>query len=191
MSGSGRSQLMSALRFLKLVENDCEVTEILRDLVSSYKTEAWSKCLGDTFNQSFQDIVNDLDLQSGTDAQLENAFKTRGNVEGHLLTNAVRFYLAFLKEAGITYSPHFGVRRVTAKSKTRKPRKKKPSGGEFDEFDDLKNTTGSQVAKFQVHIPGHSDVKIILPADISDSDWEFVKTMLDAYVKRLTKEKKS
>ena len=193
MSGSGRGQLMSALRFLKLIENDGMVTNRLRDLVSAYKSDDWSKLLRDTLNQSFQHIVSDLDLEAGTDAQLQNAFKARGHVEGHMLNSAVRFYLAFLKEAGIAYSPHFGNRRVTIKSKPRKAKNKKSKGEEtVDEFDDIDNgASQSQVARFQVHIPGRSDAKIILPSDINDADWEFVKNMLDAYVERLTKEGQS
>lgn len=128
MSGSGRSALMSALRYLQLVDGEDVVQDSLRNLVKAYKTDTWKAVLYDTLKGPYNEIVKDLDLKTGTDAQLQKAFKINGGVEGHMQINAIRFYLSFLKEAGIPYSPHFGMRRATPKSATRKIKPHRTSG---------------------------------------------------------------
>lgn len=127
MSGSGRSQLMSALRYLRLIDGNASVQDGLRDLVEAYSTDTWAKVLYDTLKDPYREIVDGLDLGAGTDAQLQKAFKDNGGVEGNMQINSIRFYLAFMKEAGVPYSPHFGMRRVaqTPRKKVNKPGKSK------------------------------------------------------------------
>lgn len=131
MSGSGRSQLMSALRFLRLIDSNASVQNGLRDLVEAYGTDTWTKVLYDTLREPYREIVEELDISAGTDAQLQKSFKDNANVEGNMQINSIRFYLAFMNEAGVPYSPHFGIRKVAhpQRKKVKKSVKSKKTSG--------------------------------------------------------------
>jgi len=193
MSGSMRSWLMNALRFLDLVDSNGVVQPKLQKLISAYKTEAWKDTLGQVISEAYVDVIGDVDLDSGTSAQLYDAFRKRGNVDGQLLEKAVRFYLAALKEAGIAVSPHFGNRpkrkKVTRKKQASKKQDQKTSHNDVDGDDDNgyeEKYDPASTARFEIPIPDKDAAIILLPRDIEGQDWEMVKTMLDAYVKRLT-----
>ena len=195
MSGSVRSSLMSALRFLQMIDRQGITQPRLHELVEYYGTTDWKETLSENFSPAYSEIVEDVDLGKGTANQLYTAFRTKGNVDGQMLEKAVRFYLAFVTETGGTYSPHFKTRsiRTTTKRKPKaKARKQKdqheeeedgsPDAGLFGNFDE------AIWARFQIPIPDKGDAIIILPKSVNADDWEMVSAMLDAYVKRLTKQ---
>ena len=188
MSGSMRSQVMSALRFLNLIDENDKVQEGLKRLVNAYETDGWKSVLGGLITPAYVVMELDFDRSSGTSSQINEAFRKNGNVEGQMLEKAVRFYLAALKEADIPFSPHFvtmGARTSgrTAPRRIRLLRKLDVDQDEQEEqdFSDL------NIAKFRIPIPGKRGVVIAVPTDIDEADWTMVKAMLDAYVQRLTK----
>ncbi len=188
MSGSMKGQLLSSLKFLKLIGTDCAVLGSLENLVNYYKTESWGDCLQGIVFDAYLEITGNVDLNSGTSQQLYDAFRKRGNVDGQMLDKSVRFYLSALDECGVTYSPYFKAkkpRKPTQRKKKKDQKNKVRESGEdgFSDGEDFDNAGG---AKFKIAVPGKSDVVIHLPEDIDQNDWEMVKTMLDAYVKRLT-----
>lgn len=197
MSGSVRSSLMSALRYLNLIDSAGIVNERLRTLVKAYQTEDWKAVFGDIVRVQYHEIVNGIDLESGTANQLYEAFRTKGNVDGQMLEKAVRFYLATLSEAGWTFSPHFKSRTIRKNPAKRRTAKKQSAAtddyddehemeliGPVGEFDELLS------ARFQIPIPGDKgDAIIVLPRSIDEDDWQMVRMMLDAYVQRLMKTK--
>ncbi|OGT66200.1 MAG: hypothetical protein A2993_02455 [Gammaproteobacteria bacterium RIFCSPLOWO2_01_FULL_47_190] len=188
MSGSMKGQLMSVLKFLSLIDNQGYVQEKLRDLVKSYKSDTWKDTIGNVICESYNNIIDNVDLDSGTAQQLAEAFRKRGNVEGQVLDKAVRFYLSGLKEAGLTYSPFFQakkVRKSTIKQKKIKKKNETESNDFFDE--DISDNGDSKLAKFRIPIPNKGNAIIALPSNISQDDWDMVKQMLEAYVARLTK----
>lgn len=191
MSGSMRSWLMTALRFLDLVDSNGVVQPKLHNLISAYKSEGWQDTLKDVISDAYVDVVGDVDLDSGTSAQLYEAFRKRGNVDGQLLEKAVRFYLAAVKEAGMTVSPHFATRPRRKKVVRRKKKASQKQGGKHsneadDENEDEIDHDPATTARFEIPIPDKDSAIIVLPRDIEDQDWDMVKAMLDAYVKRLT-----
>lgn len=189
MSGSMRSQLMSALRFMNLIDGRGTVSEELNTLVNSYKTDNWKKSLTDLIFEAYLSVVENVDLDKGTAQQLNEAFRLKGNVDGQMLEKAVRFYLAALSECGITVSPHFTAKRARKYAPRKKKAKKNDdhgSGPESPMPDDYIGFDDSNMARFRIPIPGKQDGIILLPNDINHRDWIMVKTMLDAYVDHLT-----
>lgn len=196
MAGSMRSSLMSSLRFLGLISGTNHALEPLHALVKAYGTDGWQDALIQLLMPAYEEITEGVNLDSGTGAQLYDAFRTRGGVEGQMLEKAVRFYLSLMTEAGAKYSPHF-------KSKTiRKPsaKKPKPKGrtviDELDDpDDDLRDDVDGEIvfdartyARFQIPIPGDKGTAtIVLPKSLDADDWQMVKLMLDAYVGRQIK----
>lgn len=199
MSGSARSSLMSALRYLEFIDSEGRVTEKLRKAVAAYGTPDWKGFVAAILLEPYDAIIRDLDLSNGTQHQLYDAFKTRAGIDGQMLDKAVRFYLAMLEEAGVSYSPFFKAKRVGRPGTKKKVKKnaKSKKGQQEDELDaddpfgdlDDPGEEGPSWARFQIPIPpDKGTAHIALPADIDADDWEMVSIMLDAYVKRLMKQ---
>lgn len=192
MSGSMRSQVMSALRFLDLIDANNTVQDKLKNLVKAYETDDWPQAVARVIETAYQGIAKDVDLKNGTSSQLNDAFRKTGNVEGQMLEKAVRFYLTALKEAETSFSPLFVMRgartglRPRTVPKTKKGRVRGSETAEDDVLEDDELSDG-EIARFRFHVPNKRDAVIALPADIDADDWEMVKIMLDAAVKRLTK----
>lgn len=185
MSGSMKSQLMSALKALKLIQQDGTSTKELRELVKAYNTEQWQPTLGNIVGAAYQAVTRDIDVDTGTAQQLKKAFKEVGNVDGQVLDKAVRFYLAAIAAAGHAISPHFTARKQR-KAGPRKAAKKK-SGVDRDEIelDDESEElllVNSPRLKFRLPIRGKQDAVISLPADVSAEDWAILKTQLDVFI---------
>src|SRR5437879_8589341 len=106
-----KSQLMSALKALKLVQPNSTSTKELRELVKAYNTEEWQPVLGNIITNAYLEVTRDVDVDSGTAQQLAKAFKEVGKVDGQVLDKAVRFYLAAVAASGHTISPHFTARK--------------------------------------------------------------------------------
>lgn len=195
MSGSMKSQLLSSLRFLNLIDLQNNVQESMHELILSYKSDTWGGVLKEVIAIAYNDSIDNVNLDSGTAQQLDDAFKKNYSIDGQVLEKAVRFYLAALEECGIKYSPHFKVRRarkpVTKKKSKQKSGKQKNQQEEniFEGFD-LDENRG-ELAKFRIPIPGKGECIIALPADLEQGDWDMVKIMLDAYVTRITNNNRS
>ena len=187
MGGSMKSQLLSALRFMNLIDSNNVVLEPMKTLIKSYKTDSWKNELTGIIMSSYEHVVKNVDVDNGTAQQLDDAFRKYGEVDGQDLEKSVRFYLAALQECGLSYSPHFKVKRPR-KPKKPKDNKLKPPFKEDpdDDLPDDDGSNGSKRAKFNIAIPGKKPATIYIPSDIDEDDWEMVKIMLDAYVNRLT-----
>lgn len=191
MSGSMKGQLLSSLRYLNLIDANNHVLESLKNIVTHYKTDDWGDTLSNIIIRAYHDMIGDVKLESGTSKQLLEAFRKRGNVDGQMLDKAVRFYLSSLDECGFKYSPYFKARkaRKTGPRKTKNGKKKTQKENHDDLDDDLEEedeAPGAKRVKVNIDIPGKKSVSIYLPADMDNEDWSMVKTMLEAYVKRLT-----
>lgn len=111
LSGSTGTQLVSALRFLGLVDVNSVPTSRLRDLVAAkgdqkneqmkeMTTEAYSFLLGGSFNP-----------QTATYAQLQEVFHYIFQLSGDVSRKCIKFFVALANDAGIQLSP-FITRRL-------------------------------------------------------------------------------
>ena len=115
-SGSTGTQLMSALRFLSLIDSNGLPTSQLRDLASSkgqHRSEVLKKISVDSFslvmNGSFQ-------LEQATYAQLEEVFNEVYQVDRDVARKCIKFFIEITSDAGISLSPF-----ITKKSKISRP----------------------------------------------------------------------
>jgi Family of unknown function (DUF5343) len=171
MSGSSRSQLLSALRFLNLIDTNGTVTDTLRELSSAYNTADWKKILATFIQRSYVTIVADLDVGVATPAMLRERFKTHGGLEGSTVDAAIRFFISGLKEAGLPVSPHLSVRAPRGSG----TRKRTGGGGRAIESDDMGNEAEPPEGTFRVSF----DVLDVagaafLPNDIDGKQWSAV-----------------
>ncbi len=190
MSGSMRGQLLSTLRYLNLIDLNNAVNEPLIKMVKAYKTDSYGEVLHEILRKAYHDIFENVNLESGTSQTLIDAFRKHGNVDGQMLDKAIRFFLTALDECSVKYSPYFKIKKARKPTQRKKKKTKldgenngeDSKGGEDFDIDDIDDR-----AQFRIAIPGKKDVVIFLPDDIDQDDWDMVKIMLDAYVKRLTK----
>jgi hypothetical protein len=104
-SGSVVSQVLTAFRFLRLMDPDGNPTPALRDLAKSYNTETWAVVLRRILQASYGQLL-ELDLQSATANQIYERFRTLYGAEGETGRKCVTFFLHAAQEAAIPVSAY-------------------------------------------------------------------------------------
>lgn len=193
-SGSTQSELRGALRFFGLTEGeDNTTTDRLHDLVAAASdSDLFKSELQTLLPTVYGPILESLDLQRGTRAQLDAAFEERGGVTGSAKKKAVRFFLSAMTEAGLPLSPHFGADRARAspgrrpgngRGTARQKAKKPATTATVDETPESGSPDGaapSGLQKVLCTIPGRT-VQLWLPADLTAPEQDFVLMFLKGY----------
>ncbi len=100
VSGSVGVQLMSTLRFLRLVGTDDRPEPTLEPLVKLFGTDAWNMALKNVIAQAYEPIVA-LELTGMTYEHLFIEFRTHYGAQDSVLGKSVRFFIQAAQEAGI------------------------------------------------------------------------------------------
>jgi hypothetical protein len=112
-SGSTGTQLMSALRFLNLIDSNGVPTGQLKELVGS-KGAVKSDCLKKISQESFSFLVsNSFESEKATYAQLEEVFNDIYQVDRDVSRKCIKFFTELATDAGIPLSPF-----ITRRSKS-------------------------------------------------------------------------
>jgi hypothetical protein len=112
-SGSTGTQLMSALRFLNLVDSNGVPTSQLKELVGA-RGAIKAGILKKTCQESFSFLLsNTFEPDKATYAQLEEVFKEVYQVDRDVARKCIKFFTEIAGEAGITLSTF-----ITKKSRT-------------------------------------------------------------------------
>jgi hypothetical protein len=184
MSGGTASALMSALRFLGLVDQSGTPQDSLRKLVAAYDTDRWKDVFGDLVDRAYAGIIGDLDLTTATRSMLDDRFRKNSKAAGQVLDKAARFYLGALEKMQRPVSPHFKVRKARTVV-SRKP-SRTTDGKAAHQQDDETNPADPNVQHIRLQLLDKPDVIITLPSDFDAADWTFLKPILEAYIARLT-----
>jgi hypothetical protein len=114
-SGSTGTQLMSALRFLNLIDGNGVPTTQLKELVVS-KSPVRAEILKKISQESFTFLVsNSFESEKATYAQLEEVFNELYQVDRDVARKCIKFFTELAGDAGIPLSPF-----ITKKSKSSK-----------------------------------------------------------------------
>jgi hypothetical protein len=111
VSGSTGTQLMSALRFLSLIDANGTPTSRLRQLVSAkgnQRTDILKQVCSEAFGFLQQ---GSFDSQTATYAQLEEVFHRTFELTDSVTRKCVKFFVALARDAGMPLSP-FIIKRV-------------------------------------------------------------------------------
>src|ERR1700692_128348 len=181
MSGGTASALMSALRFLGLVDQSGTPQDSLRKLVTAYDTDRWKDVFGDLVDRAYAGIIGDLDLTTATRSMLDDRFRKNSKAAGQVLDKAARFYLGALEKMQRPVSPHFKVRKARAAASRKPSRPTDPKSAHQQDGD-----TDPSVQHIRLQLLDKPDVTITLPSDFDAADWTFLKPILEAYIARLT-----
>jgi len=117
-SGSTGTQLMTALRFLGLIDSSGVPTARLRQLVSTTGTQR-HEVLKQIARGAFYFITErSLNPEVATYAQLEEAFSSTYQMTGDVARKCIKFFISLLSDAGIPLSPYIMKRSKTIRSRT-------------------------------------------------------------------------
>jgi len=130
LSGSNGIQLMTALRFLGLVDGDGIPQTRLRQLASARGTQR-SEILKQIAYTTFSFLAErSLDPQVATYSQLEEAFYNTYQVTGDVARKCIKFFVSLESDAGIILSPFIMKKSKTLRADSvRKRTTKKTSAG--------------------------------------------------------------
>lgn len=116
LSGSTGIQLMSALRFLGLIDANGTPTSQLR-LLASAKGGQRTEILKQVTTEAFSFLMRgSFDLQSSTYAQLQEAFHNTFELADGVNRKCVKFFVEIATAAGIPLSPFISKRLRTVRS---------------------------------------------------------------------------
>jgi hypothetical protein len=112
-SGSTGTQLMSALRFLNLVDPNGVPTNSLKDLVGA-RGMPRAEVMRKISHESFAFLTsNSFESETATYAQLEEVFNEVYQVDRDVARKCIKFFIEIANDAGIPLSPF-----ITKKSKS-------------------------------------------------------------------------
>lgn len=197
LSGTMRAQMRTALRFMGLINDDGDVQPAMRELIKARGTEKWKEVFGEHFLRAYADVLEGLDLKSGTLQQLKDRFRTLG-IDGSVLVKSVRFFLSAIDETGTKYSPHFRARgltlgvRSTPRAKSNRstpqsrPKKNGGNAGGTSHDEDNGDAEGGEESipdefqRFSLPMKDReSNALLVVPKEMRQQEWE----MLSAYIK--------
>ena len=127
-SGSTGIQLVTALRFLSLVDESNAPTETLVQLVQADRERKRSQ-LRAILEQAYNPILKGLDLSRATPSELGERFAQAG-ATGDVGRKCLSFFVASAAEAGLPLSSFILERakpRLAARARRRAPRRREPS----------------------------------------------------------------
>jgi hypothetical protein len=181
LSGGDYGSLISGLRFLGLVDEGKKPTQKYRELVQASKDAPKFKgLLLQIITQEYKAIVGKVDLQHGTIAELEKAFKDYGVPQGQMLDKSIRFFIKSLSECGFALSPHITKPKpraprspnVTAKNVTAKKNGDKGRGKPAD----IEQETPQGYERLP--LPGVPNSFIQYPANLTEAHCQILEAMV-------------
>jgi len=119
MSGSMQNQVLSALKYLQLIDNNGNIKDFLTRLVNSEGTVR-TKVLHDILSASYPFLFNGFDLSKATSNQFRQKFIEAG-ATGDTVRKCIAFFLSAAKEANIEVSPY--IAEIVRQQSETKPRK--------------------------------------------------------------------
>lgn len=192
-SNSVARQLISAMKWLRLIEENGTTTKLLMDLVKTYGTDEWQEALTQVVFEGYTDLVGPLNLDTATYGQLAERFRAFG-AEGEVLQKCMAFYLSAVRATGSGLSPHILNAPRSRPDRTRRGKRQGTRPAASDPSDlttapDAQTATWTSAGsvRFVFPIPGKTAVTMFLPAELSSDDWAMVDTMVRAYVDRRAK----
>jgi hypothetical protein len=118
LSGSTGTQLMAALRFLRLIDANGKPTEHLKPLVIA-RGEPRAQFLRDVATRAYDFVLDSsLDIESATYAQLEEVFHNTFQITDDVSRKCVKFFIALSDDAGLKISPFITRRTRSVRANT-------------------------------------------------------------------------
>ncbi len=184
ISGADHGALMSALTFLGYVDADRRATSEYRKLINAWKarTEAdsheYEALLFEAVSVNYADVIGNVNIETGTLAELEKAFKAYGVPQGQMLTKTIRFYVKALADCGANVSRHITKPRPrTPRTAIKKVVKGPVVNPQYQQTVEASVPNGFE----RMPVPGLSDAFIQFPLNLTEAHCD----LFDSVVKVL------
>jgi hypothetical protein len=125
-SGVVGTQLMHALRFLGLIEDQGRPTHRLRELVNARGAADWSGTLSELLRQVYAPIFA-IDLETATPSHFNEAFRKAFPAADAVVQKCVTFFLYAAADAGLTVSGRILKGRKPRSLAPRRPSRRTPA----------------------------------------------------------------
>jgi hypothetical protein len=111
-SGSTGTQLMSAMRFLNLIDENGRPMPRLKLLVTATTGEHRSVLMRQVADEAYAfALKGTVDTQNASYAELEDVFLNTYKMKSDVCRKCIKFFTEFSKDAGIPLSPHITKKR--------------------------------------------------------------------------------
>ena len=134
-SGVVGTQLMHALRFLGLIEDDGRPTQRLKVLVNAHGAAHWSASLLELLRQEYAPVFA-IDLETATPSHFNGAFRKSFPAADAVVQKCVTFFLYAANDAGVKISGRVlkgrKPRSLTPRRKAARPTFSPPPMKEFE-----------------------------------------------------------
>lgn len=126
-SGSVGSQIITALKFLRLINEGGHPTEKFKTLVDTHNSDDWAEELGKTLKEAYAPMFS-LDLERASPSQFMERFRSNYTGTDEVLRKSVTFFLNAVRDAKIEVSSYIlkNTKPRSASPKRRVKRKAAP-----------------------------------------------------------------
>lgn len=197
MSGATQGHLLTSLKFLGLIEDDCIVTGGLKSLIDSkLNGEAtFKEAMKDLSKSAYASVLGDVEILRMTPRQLADRFREAG-ADGSTLVKAIRFYLNVLDASGVSYPKHFSqaARNATPNGKKPEVRRTKVENSAEEEQkpqavvgkpQDSGMDSTQQLIRIPIPTVGNPLRVASVPPDLNEADCKYLAVMIEAIANRL------
>ena len=146
ISGGTAYALLSALKFLRLIDGDGKPTSLLRQLVTADE-DGRKPLIHQMIYEAYPGLMNgSLNLAEASGGQFDEALREHYNIRGSTVDKVATFFLQAAEEAGVQVSMHLKKRKPAAPSNAsrRRPAPKTPDTDEREPDARTKAQTMSQ-----------------------------------------------
>ena len=178
-SGIVQGQIMMAFRFLGLINDKDEPTDVLRELVEKKSDRALE--IRNIIEDAYVDLLGDHDLTKTTPKMLDEAM-SQYNVGGDTRRKAVAFFLRAAKYAEMPMHPLLAAQTRNASNGVRRKRRPKEAIDTPPPTPPTPNSDGSPKEVIAVKLPSGGLVTLTISAKWTDMDreeWEFVRGLVE------------
>jgi Family of unknown function (DUF5343) len=180
-SGVVGTQLMHALRFLGLIEEDGGRTQALRELVNAHGAGHWPETLLGLLRRQYAPMFA-IDLETATPSHFNQAFRKAFPAADAVVQKCVTFFLYAANDAGVTISG-----RVMKGRKPRSPtprRKQAPAHAFAKEFEAATSRPQPDAARIDGKLPSEILLMRLDPNEMDDEQQAAVWTLLKYFKAR-------
>jgi hypothetical protein len=183
-SGIVGTQLMHALRFLALVEDDGRPTARLKELVKALGTGNWSERLLELLRNQYAPMFA-IDLETATPSHFNEAFRKAFPAADAVVQKCVTFFLYAANDAGVKISGRvLKGRKPRSLTPRRKPAKPALAHSPTREFEAAPSPPQAPLSPIEGKTPSEILLTHLDPNEMDDEQQAAVWTLLKYFKAR-------
>lgn len=180
-SGAVGSQIITALKFLDLIDDNNHPKASLKGLVTAYGTDGWTEALSAVLKKAFAPIFS-LNLETASPAQFTEHFKQIYDVDGDTLRKSLTFFVNAVRDAQIPISAYImknkKPRSAPTKKRTPKPNAEKSKAGGNGNTNSSSDKGNSNPSQQNQKPLSQQLLEILAPESMPDDVQQAILTLL-------------